>query len=177
MCGQFSEAEQTYLKLVADSTRTLGEDDELTRDGVWGLEFPGGYGRIGDWERVRPGWFTVAYARAAAPDLPVLWAEFGTSVWIKRDDCTGLAFGGNKSRQLEFYIGHALEQGADTLLTTGAVQSNHVRMTVAAARHFCRRGRHRPRGVHVASPRFVASRATRACPRAGSPSPRSTPWG
>ncbi len=60
--------------------------------------------------------------------------EFGTNVWIKRDDCTGLAFGGNKSRQLEFYIGHALEQGADTLLTTGAVQSNHVRMTVAAAR-------------------------------------------
>ena len=61
-------------------------------------------------------------------------SEFGTNVWIKRDDCTGLALGGNKSRQLEFYIGHALEQGADTLLTTGAVQSNHVRMTVAAAR-------------------------------------------
>ncbi len=61
-------------------------------------------------------------------------AEFDTRVWIKRDDCTGLAFGGNKSRQLEFYIGQALEQGADTLLTTGAVQSNHVRMTVAAAR-------------------------------------------
>ena len=61
-------------------------------------------------------------------------AEFGTNVWIKRDDCTGLAFGGNKSRQLEFYIGQAVEQGADTLLTTGAIQSNHVRMTVAAAR-------------------------------------------
>ena len=61
-------------------------------------------------------------------------AEFGTNVWIKRDDCTGLAFGGNKSRQLEFYIGQAMEQGADMLLTTGAVQSNHVRMTVAAAR-------------------------------------------
>jgi D-cysteine desulfhydrase family pyridoxal phosphate-dependent enzyme len=61
-------------------------------------------------------------------------AEFNTNVWIKRDDCTGLAFGGNKSRQLEFYIGQALQQGADTLLTTGAVQSNHVRMTVAAAR-------------------------------------------
>ncbi len=60
--------------------------------------------------------------------------EFGTRVWIKRDDCTGLAFGGNKSRQLEFYIGQALAEGADTLLTTGAVQSNHVRMTVAAAR-------------------------------------------
>jgi D-cysteine desulfhydrase family pyridoxal phosphate-dependent enzyme len=61
-------------------------------------------------------------------------AEFGTNVWIKRDDCTGLAFGGNKTRQLEFYIGQALQQGADTLLTTGAVQSNHVRTTVAAAR-------------------------------------------
>ena len=61
-------------------------------------------------------------------------AEFGSNVWIKRDDCTGLAFGGNKSRQLEFYVGQALQQGADTLLTTGAVQSNHVRMTVAAAR-------------------------------------------
>jgi D-cysteine desulfhydrase family pyridoxal phosphate-dependent enzyme len=61
-------------------------------------------------------------------------AEFGPRVWIKRDDCTGLALGGNKSRQLEFYIGQAMEQGADTLLTTGAVQSNHVRMTVAAAR-------------------------------------------
>ena len=61
-------------------------------------------------------------------------AEFGTNVWIKRDDCTGLAFGGNKTRQLEYYVGQALAQGADTLLTTGAVQSNHVRMTVAAAR-------------------------------------------
>lgn len=61
-------------------------------------------------------------------------AEFGTNVWIKRDDCTGLAFGGNKTRQLEFYIGQAQQQGADTLLTTGAVQSNHVRTTVAAAR-------------------------------------------
>ena len=61
-------------------------------------------------------------------------AEFGTNVWIKRDDCTGLAFGGNKTRQLDFYIGQAMQAGADTLLTTGAVQSNHVRTTVAAAR-------------------------------------------
>ncbi len=58
----------------------------------------------------------------------------GPELWIKRDDCTGLAMGGNKARQLEYYIGQALEQGADTLLTTGAVQSNHVRMTIAAAR-------------------------------------------
>jgi len=61
-------------------------------------------------------------------------AEFGVRIWIKRDDCTGLAFGGNKTRQLDLYIGQALSQGADTLLTTGAVQSNHVRTTVAAAR-------------------------------------------
>jgi len=60
--------------------------------------------------------------------------DYKTNIWIKRDDCSGLAFGGNKSRQLEFYIGHARSLGADTLLTTGAVQSNHVRMTVAAAR-------------------------------------------
>lgn len=58
----------------------------------------------------------------------------GPQLWVKRDDCTGLAMGGNKARQLEFYVGDALKHGADTLLTTGAVQSNHVRMTVAAAR-------------------------------------------
>lgn len=58
----------------------------------------------------------------------------GPKIWAKRDDCTGLAMGGNKARQLEFYIGDAVSKGADTLLTTGAVQSNHVRMTVAAAR-------------------------------------------
>lgn len=58
----------------------------------------------------------------------------GAHIWAKRDDCTGLAMGGNKARQLEFYIGDAVSKGADTLLTTGAVQSNHVRMTIAAAR-------------------------------------------
>lgn len=58
----------------------------------------------------------------------------GPRIWAKRDDCTGLAMGGNKARQLEFYIGDAQSKGADTLLTTGAVQSNHVRMTIAAAR-------------------------------------------
>ncbi len=63
-----------------------------------------------------------------------LSVDLGIDLWIKRDDCTGLAFGGNKTRQLEFYIGQALAEGADTLLTTGAVQSNHVRQTVAAAR-------------------------------------------
>lgn len=54
-------------------------------------------------------------------------------LYIKRDDCTGLATGGSKTRKLEFLVGEALRQGADTLLTQGAVQSNHVRQTAAAA--------------------------------------------
>ncbi|MCG9729071.1 D-cysteine desulfhydrase family protein [Shewanella sp. Isolate13] len=58
----------------------------------------------------------------------------GPKLWIKRDDATGLAMGGNKARQLEFYVGKAQADGCNALLTTGAVQSNHVRMTVAAAR-------------------------------------------
>ncbi|MEZ5657558.1 MAG: pyridoxal-phosphate dependent enzyme [Burkholderiaceae bacterium] len=61
----------------------------------------------------------------------------GPRLWVKRDDCTGLAGGGNKTRKLEFLIGEALEQGADRVITHGAVQSNHVRQTAAAA---CRHG-------------------------------------
>ena len=57
----------------------------------------------------------------------------GPRVWIKRDDCTGLSTGGNKTRKLEFLIGDALERGADTVITQGATQSNHARQTVAAA--------------------------------------------
>ena len=53
---------------------------------------------------------------------------------VKRDDCTGLAMGGNKVRQLEFYLGEARAQEADTVLITGAVQSNFVRLAAAAAR-------------------------------------------
>jgi D-cysteine desulfhydrase family pyridoxal phosphate-dependent enzyme len=54
-------------------------------------------------------------------------------ILIKRDDLTGLAFGGNKVRKLEMLVGDALVRGADTLITTGAVQSNHARATAAAA--------------------------------------------
>ena len=54
-------------------------------------------------------------------------------IWIKRDDQTGLALGGNKTRKLELLLGDALAHGADTLITTGAVQSNHCRQTAAAA--------------------------------------------
>ncbi len=54
-------------------------------------------------------------------------------LWIKRDDCTGLAGGGNKARKLEYLCADALTQGCDTLVTGGGPQSNHVRMTAAAA--------------------------------------------
>jgi D-cysteine desulfhydrase len=57
----------------------------------------------------------------------------GPDIYIKRDDLTGLAGGGNKTRKLEFLVADALAQGADTLLTVGAVQSNHCRLTLAGA--------------------------------------------
>lgn len=57
----------------------------------------------------------------------------GPKLWIKRDDCTGLSTGGNKTRKLEFLMAEALAQGADTVITQGATQSNHARQTAAAA--------------------------------------------
>ncbi len=57
----------------------------------------------------------------------------GPNVYIKRDDLLGLTAGGNKTRKLEFLVADALAQGADTLITCGAVQSNHCRLTLAAA--------------------------------------------
>jgi D-cysteine desulfhydrase len=57
----------------------------------------------------------------------------GPEVWIKRDDLLGLSPGGNKTRKLEFLVAAALAQGADTLITCGAPQSNHCRITLAAA--------------------------------------------
>ncbi len=57
----------------------------------------------------------------------------GPEIWIKRDDQTGLATGGNKTRKLEFLVADAVAQGCDTLITTGAPQSNHARQTAAAA--------------------------------------------
>jgi len=57
----------------------------------------------------------------------------GPAIYMKRDDLLGLAGGGNKTRKLEFLVAEALEQGADTLITCGAVQSNHCRLTLAAA--------------------------------------------
>ncbi|MEP9367932.1 D-cysteine desulfhydrase [Xanthobacter sp. VNH20] len=57
----------------------------------------------------------------------------GPEIWIKRDDCTGLATGGNKARKLEYIMAEACAAGADTVVTAGAVQSNHARQTAAAA--------------------------------------------
>jgi L-cysteate sulfo-lyase len=66
--------------------------------------------------------------------MPRLTAALGgPRLYIKRDDCTGLAGGGNKTRKLEFLMAEALAQGADTVITQGATQSNHARQTVAAA--------------------------------------------
>lgn len=57
----------------------------------------------------------------------------GPRIWIKRDDCTGLASGGNKTRKLEFLMAEAQKLGADTIITQGATQSNHARQTAAAS--------------------------------------------
>ncbi len=66
--------------------------------------------------------------------LPRLTAALGgPRIFIKRDDLLGLTSGGNKTRKLEFLVADALAQGADTLVTCGAVQSNHCRLTLAAA--------------------------------------------
>ncbi|MBT8458396.1 MAG: pyridoxal-phosphate dependent enzyme, partial [Boseongicola sp.] len=63
-----------------------------------------------------------------------LGGELGLKLFVKRDDCTGIGFGGNKVRQLEYYLGDALAQNADVLLITGAVQSNFVRTAAAMGR-------------------------------------------
>ena len=76
----------------------------------------------------------LGHAPTPIDPAPNLGAALGNDLWIKRDDCTGLAFGGNKVRQIEFHFGEAEARGADTVLVTGAVQSNLVRIAAAAAR-------------------------------------------
>jgi len=76
----------------------------------------------------------LTHAPTALHPLPNLSRHLGgPRLWIKRDDCTGLASGGNKTRKLEFLMGEAQALGADHVITQGAVQSNHVRQTAAAA--------------------------------------------
>ena len=72
--------------------------------------------------------------RTPIEKLSRLSAELGgPTIYIKRDDLLGLTSGGNKTRKLEFLVADALDKGADTLVTCGAVQSNHCRLTLAAA--------------------------------------------
>ena len=77
---------------------------------------------------------SLAHLPTPLEHLPRLSTHLGgPAIYVKRDDCTGLATGGNKTRKLEYSMAEALENGADTIITVGAVQSNHVRQTAAAA--------------------------------------------
>ncbi|WP_161867978.1 D-cysteine desulfhydrase [Pseudomonas yangonensis] len=69
----------------------------------------------------------------ALQHLPRLSRHLGRDIWIKRDDLTPLALGGNKARKLEYLAADAQAKGADVLVTAGAIQSNHVRQTAAVA--------------------------------------------
>ena len=78
----------------------------------------------------------LAHLPTPVEPMPRLAAHLGMdddALWVKRDDCTGLAGGGNKARKLEYLCAEAVTQGCDTLVTGGGRQSNHVRMTAAAA--------------------------------------------
>jgi len=76
----------------------------------------------------------LAHLPTPLEHLPRLTGALGgPEIWIKRDDCTGLSTGGNKTRKLEFLMAEAMDQGADIVLTQGATQSNHARQTAAAA--------------------------------------------
>ena len=75
-----------------------------------------------------------AHLPTSVEELPRLSEQLGgPKILVKRDDQTGLAFGGNKTRKLEFLVAEALDQGARTLISGGAMQSNHCRQTAAAA--------------------------------------------
>jgi len=78
-----------------------------------------------------------AHLPTSIEELPRLSDHLaGPRIWIKRDDQTGLAFGGNKTRKLEFLVAEAQAQSARTLISGGALQSNHCRQTAAAAAKF-----------------------------------------
>ncbi|MBW1695441.1 MAG: D-cysteine desulfhydrase [Deltaproteobacteria bacterium] len=77
--------------------------------------------------RYTDGWTPIEHLSKLSAELN------GPKIFIKRDDLLGLAGGGNKTRKLEFVVAEALGKGADTLITCGAVQSNHCRLTLAAA--------------------------------------------
>lgn len=85
--------------------------------------------QLSDFPRIR-----LAHLPTPLEHMPRLSEHLGgPQIYVKRDDCTGLATGGNKTRKLEYSMGAALQENADTIITVGAVQSNHVRQTAAAA--------------------------------------------
>ena len=83
--------------------------------------------------RAGPPRFRLGFWPTPLQRLRRLGDELGVDLWIKRDDLSGLATGGNKVRKLEYLIGAALASGADCVVTGGAAQSNHARQTAAAA--------------------------------------------
>ena len=87
------------------------------------------FGALADFPRLR-----LAHLPTPLEPCPRLSAHLGgPRIFVKRDDCTGLALGGNKVRKLEFVLAEAEAAGADTLVSAGVIQSNHIRQTAAAA--------------------------------------------
>ena len=78
----------------------------------------------------------LCHAPTPLETMPRLSKALGCNIFVKRDDCTGLAGGGNKTRKLEYLLADAKNKGADTLITIGGIQSNHARQTAAAAAKF-----------------------------------------
>ena len=76
---------------------------------------------------------SLGFLPTPVEELPTLGAELGISLSVKRDDFTGFGGGGNKVRKLEFLMADAVAQGVKVVITTGGHQSNHARMTAAAA--------------------------------------------
>ena len=75
----------------------------------------------------------ICSCSGACPHAQVSELLGGPAIYIKRDDLLGLSAGGNKTRKLEFLMADALAHGADTIVTCGAPQSNHIRLTLSAA--------------------------------------------
>src|SRR5215471_732876 len=92
-----------------------------------------GVGRVKLMSVKLPGRVPLAASPTPIQALPRLGASLGLELSVKRDDLTGFAESGNKARKLEYLVHDALEQGADTLITVGALQSNCTRATAVIA--------------------------------------------
>jgi hypothetical protein len=117
--------------------------------------------RLDDFPRV-----PLMFGPSPVHPLPRLSAALGgkVEVWAKREDCnSGIAFGGNKVRKLEYVVADAIAKGRDTLVSIGGIQSNHTRAVTGVARHLgLNVVTHRPLGFQHWHPRQLA-----ACARLG----------